>query len=87
MIPGQPHVLYRVTDSSTLLLVEYGLNFRIVDIAGIIPVEAGIDGFGQGFTHVGLVCSFHALVADTNGVLSDCACFGSSTDRVHLLLV
>jgi hypothetical protein len=41
VILGQPYVLYRITDFSTLLLAERSLYLRIVDVACI---ETGIKG-------------------------------------------
>src|SRR4051812_27459361 len=70
--------------ASTTSLIENGLDLRVVDVALVVPVVAGVDHLGQRLALDRLHRRRHDLLADPDRVLRDRAGHDAVVDRVDL---
>ena len=57
-----------------------------IDIRFVVPVEAGIDIFRNGFAFNRLHSRFHGPVTNADRILRNRASHFAAVDRIHLLL-
>lgn len=59
--------------AKAFLFVEQRCNRWVINVGAVVPVETGVDELRQCFAFNGFYRRLNTLVANTDGVLGDCA--------------